>query len=79
MTKDKMPFLQQGGTENAGAEKAIDIAEWTELGHRLAIAGPEKYAEIVEALRKIVDAQETIAVFDWQLLFGARPTKRYQA
>lgn len=56
-----------------------DMEEWGELGHRLAVAGPEKYEEILDALRKIVDAQETIAAFDWQLLFGVRPTKRYQA
>lgn len=68
-----MPAPGRAGTETT------DIGEWLELGHRLAIAGPEKYDEIVDALRKIVDAQETIATFDWQLLFGKRPSKRYQA
>lgn len=59
--------------------KEVDMDEWTELGARLAVAGPEKYDEILDALRKIVDAQETISSYDWQLLFGRRPTKRYQA
>ncbi len=59
--------------------KILDMAEWNELGHRLAIAGPRKFAEIILVVRKIVEAQETIAAFDWQLLFGRRPTKRYKA
>lgn len=57
----------------------VDVSEWSELGARLAIAGPDKYAEIIEAVRKIVEAQEIIAEFDWQLLFGERPSKRYHA
>lgn len=60
-------------------DTVVDVAEWLELAKRLAIAGPEKYAELLEAMRKIVEAQETIAAFDWQLLFGERPNKRYQA
>lgn len=59
--------------------EVVDVVEWTELGVRLASAGPEKYEEILDALRKIVDAQEVIAQFDWQLLFGERPSKRYHA
>lgn len=59
--------------------ECVDIIEWTEIGARLAEAGPAKYDEILQALRKIVDAQELIASFDWQLLFGERPSKRYQA
>lgn len=55
------------------------VTEWTELGERLARSGPTKFGELLDALRKIVDAQELIAEFDWQLLFGRRPTKRYQA
>jgi hypothetical protein len=69
--KSKMPAPRRAGT--------LNIEEWADLGTRLAIAGPEKYEEIVSALREIVDAQETIAQFDWQLLFGKRPSKRYQA
>lgn len=59
--------------------QVVDVVEWSDLGARLAEAGPEKYAEILEAVRKIVDAQEVIAQFDWQLLFGERPSKRYHA
>lgn len=60
-------------------KKFVDVCEWTDLGARLATVGPEKYDEILVALRKIVDAQELLAEFDWQLLFGERPSKRYQA
>lgn len=59
--------------------EVVDVVEWSELGARLAKAGPEKYAEIVEAVRRITEAQEVIAEFDWQLLFGERPSKRYLA
>lgn len=59
--------------------KVVDVTEWAELGARLAEAGPEKYAEVLDAIRKITEAQELIAQFDWQLLFGERPSKRYHA
>jgi hypothetical protein len=59
--------------------EVVDVVEWTELGIRLAKAGPEKYEELLIAVRKITDAQEVIAEFDWQLLFGERPSKRYNA
>lgn len=58
---------------------SIDVSEWTRLGARLAIAGPAKHDELLDALRRIVDAQEMISGFDWQLLFGTRPNKRYMA
>lgn len=57
----------------------LDMTEWNELGRRMAIAGARKFTEILQAVRKIVEAQETIATFDWQLLFGRRPSKRYKA
>jgi hypothetical protein len=56
-----------------------DVKEWAELGMRLSVVGPEKFAELLSALRKIVEAQELISKFDWQLLFRRRPNKRYQA
>lgn len=59
--------------------EVVDVVEWSELGARLAEAGPAKFHEVLEAVRKIVEAQETIAEFDWQLLFGERPSKRYHA
>ena len=57
----------------------IDMLEWTDLGARLVLIGPEKFVELLDAMRKIVEAQEVIAGFDWQLLFRGRPNKRYQA
>lgn len=71
--RKKTPAPRRSGTAT------VDLTEWNDLGHRLAIAGHDKYEEILVALRKIVEAQETIASFDWQLLFGVRPTKRYEA
>ena len=57
-----------------------DFAEWVELGMRLRQAGPEKHEQVVRRLRDVVDAQETIASFDWQLVFrSGRPRKRYLA
>lgn len=61
------------------ATKTVDVREWTELGARLAEAGPGKFESLLESLRKIVEAQEVIAKFDWQLLFRGRPSKRYEA
>lgn len=53
--------------------------EWAELGERLLEAGPDKFYEVLRGLRDVVEAQETIAKFDWQLLHRGRPRKRYQA
>jgi hypothetical protein len=53
--------------------------EWLELGRRLLAAGPEKFDEVLRGLREVVEAQETIARFDWQLLHRGRPRKRYEA
>lgn len=51
-----------------------------ELGARLEQAGPDKFDEIVDALRATVDVQEQISEFDWQLwLTGRRPNKVYEA
>lgn len=54
-------------------------AEWLELGRRLMAAGPEKFDEVRRGMRDVVEAQETIAKFDWQLLHRGRPRKRYEA
>lgn len=59
--------------------EVVDVAEWTELGARLMEANEPKFEQLLEALRKIVDAQELIAAFDWQLFLRQRPGKRYQA
>ncbi len=54
-------------------------AEWLELGERLLDAGPEKFYEVLRGLRDVVEAQEVIAKFDWQLLHRGRPRKVYRA
>ncbi len=57
-----------------------ELAEWIELGMRLRAAGPVKHAQVLEGLRHVVDAQEVIADYDWQLALRAeRPRKRYRA
>jgi hypothetical protein len=60
--------------------KIDDISEWVELGDRLRKACPDKYDEILDALRETVGAQEVIAQYDWQLFMrGHRPKKIYEA
>lgn len=56
------------------------LAEWIELGLRLASADPERQERVLVSLRRAVEAQETIAEYDWQLALRAgRPIKRYEA
>ena len=52
---------------------------WVDLGARLATLNPRKFDEMMEALKAIVEAQELLARFDWQLFMRGRPTKRYRA
>jgi hypothetical protein len=54
-------------------------AEWAELAERLYAAGPDKFYEVLRGLRDVVEAQEIIAKFDWQLLHRGRPRKTYRA
>lgn len=54
-------------------------AEWLALGERLLAAGPDKFFEVLRGLRDVVEAQEVIAKFDWQLLHRGRPRKVYRA
>lgn len=54
---------------------------WLSLGERLAVAGPDKFADVIRRLEAVAEAQEIIASYDHQLWLrgGRRPTKRYQA
>lgn len=54
-------------------------AEWQALAERLLAAGPDKFHEVMRGLRDVVEAQETIAKFDWQLMLRGRPRKVYRA
>jgi hypothetical protein len=54
-------------------------AEWLKLGERLLAAGPDKFDEVLRGLRDVVEAQELIASYDWQLLHRGRPRKVYRA
>ena len=54
-------------------------AEWMHLAERLLAAGPEKFFEVLRGMRDVVEAQEVIARFDWQLLHRGRPKKVYRA
>lgn len=53
--------------------------EWLALAERLLAVGPEKFYEVLGGLREVVEAQEIIARFDWQLLHRGRPRKVYRA
>lgn len=53
--------------------------EWLALGERLLAASPEKFFEVLRGLRDVVEAQEVIARFDWQLFARGRPRKTYRA
>jgi hypothetical protein len=53
--------------------------EWAELGARLLAAGPDKFDEVLRGLRDVVEAQEVIKRFDWQLMHRGRPRKLYRA
>jgi hypothetical protein len=54
-------------------------SEWVALGERLKAAGAEKFFEVLRGLREVVEAQEIIAKFDWQLIHRGRPRKVYRA
>ena len=53
--------------------------EWMALAERLLEVGPDKFSEVLEGMRDVVEAQEIIARFDWQLLHRGRPRKVYRA
>jgi hypothetical protein len=52
---------------------------WMEIGARLLAAGPDKFDEVLRGLQDVVEAQEIIARFDWQLMHRGRPRKVYRA
>lgn len=52
---------------------------WVALGDRLASACREKFNEVIKSIEHVVEAQEVLAKFDWQLWFRGRPRKRYTA
>lgn len=54
----------------------VDIAEWTELGARLAACRRDKFEEIVEALRRIVDAYTPSGGYDEMPIFVGRASTR---
>lgn len=57
-----------------------ELAEWISLGASLREACPERYQEILGALRDVVGAQTTIASFDHLLMLRqGRPKTRYEA
>ncbi|HEY1555100.1 MAG TPA: hypothetical protein VGF94_09745 [Kofleriaceae bacterium] len=41
----------------------LNMHEWTRLGAALADLNPEKYDEIIKALRKIVDYSRVLALY----------------
>lgn len=54
--------------------------EWDELGERLRVASPSHFERALELVRKIVDARESLAEYDGQLMLRPKRTlKRYTA
>lgn len=49
------------------------LVEWRRLGARLAELCPEKFDEIVDALRETVDAHEILAPNSWAMGNEVRP------
>lgn len=57
-----------------------DFMAWIRLGTRLMAASPAKFGKTMRAVERIVEAQETIAEHDDQLVLRPeRPEKRYLA
>lgn len=54
-------------------------SEWLRLGEELRDVSQDKFDEVLEGLRDLIEAQRIIARFDWQLMFRGRPSKRYSA
>ena len=68
------------GTAEKGDSVSDRMAEWVGLGHRLNVASPQKWAEIVKTVTALVEGQEAIAAADrWLILRADRPSKRYTA
>lgn len=53
--------------------------EWLKLGEELLAVNAEKFHEVVGGLRDVIEAQQIIARFDWQLMHRGRPRKVYRA
>lgn len=59
---------------------AEQMREWLELGDSLSTTNPERFREVVECVREIVEVQGILAGHDDQLVLrDRRPTKRYSA
>lgn len=58
-----------------GAAFAEKMVEWVSLGTRLITANPDRYRQIVAAVRDVVESQETLASVPPVL----RPVKRFRS
>ena len=56
------------------------LRDWLELGDELRVINPERYSEVLECVREIVEVQRLLAAHDQKLVLrDRRPTKRYSA
>jgi hypothetical protein len=55
------------------------LVEWVALGERLREAAPEKFADVMQRLEAILEAQETISTFPRRLFAHAWPRWRINA
>jgi len=53
--------------------------QWAALGAALRELDEAKFEEVQSGLRDLIEAQQIIARYDWQLMFRGRPRKRYHA
>ena len=56
-----------------------DISEWSELGARLASANGDKFDRVLDAVKRIVDAQEMFAEFEGHPRLVIGRSGRYSA
>lgn len=63
MAAKRTPVPRRTGTANGN----LDVSEWTDLGARLARIDPEKYEQLLDAMRDIVGSREALAEFDREL------------
>ena len=53
----------------------VDLTEWTALGAELAEASPERYLDVMERLRHVIDAQRVINAFESPAQHALRPSE----
>lgn len=53
--------------------------EWEALGRQLSELSPEKYVEVLEGLRAVVETRRIISSFDWEAMLWGQLHRRHDA